>query len=50
MAKLYLEDISMEYEIPEEIVKKYSINSGMLSPFTKSKIIAVEEENTAKEH
>lgn len=47
MSKLYLEQISNEYEISEDMIIKYSIVSGMVSPFTRTKIIAIEEENKA---
>lgn len=44
MSKLYLGYIKKGYEIPKEIVKKYDLKVGKLSPWTGLPIISEEYE------
>lgn len=34
-----------KYDISEDIIRKYNIKEGTISPFTRLTVIAVEEEN-----
>jgi hypothetical protein len=40
MEKLYVGKKQSGYEIPEEIVKKYKIKTGDISPYTRLKVIS----------
>lgn len=39
MAKLFLEYHNEKYPIPDSMVKKYQLDQGMISPFTRGRIV-----------